>query len=172
MICANGDIVCGVGSTALRSYLPESDIDLVAFTDRDPKQFLSSVFASLFAAVPDDSHSPFRQMVIRNIEFVNARTNVVHCVVDNTVVDVTVNQLGAMATLTFLEKADKIVGHDHLFKKSLLLIKVSNVRPFNLYNILDTFFPHLAELVSAREQQILWSADNRIETWNVVVIRS
>lgn len=67
-------------------------------------------------------------MTLRNIEFINARTHVVHCMVDNTNVDITVNQIGALASAAFLEEADKCVGYDHLFKRSLLIIKVLSRR--------------------------------------------
>jgi hypothetical protein len=63
-------------------------------------------------------------MNIRNVEFVNARTKVTHCLINNIGVDITVNQIGALSSLVFLEEVDRMIGCDHLFKRSLLLIKV------------------------------------------------
>jgi hypothetical protein len=36
-------------------------------------------------------------------------------------------QPGSLASLTFLEEVDRIIGWGHVFKRSLLLIKVSGV---------------------------------------------
>jgi DNA polymerase sigma len=126
--------VCGVGSTALRAYLPESDIDVVLLHPPDAavdsKQALFSVFRDIFAAIEMTSTSSYsnnpvpRNMTIRNVEFINARTSVVSCVVNNATVDVTINQIGAVGTTAFLEEASQIVGNDCLFKKSLILLKV------------------------------------------------
>ncbi|AQK57012.1 PAP/OAS1 substrate-binding domain superfamily [Zea mays] len=47
----------------------------------------------------------------------------VKCLVQNIVVDISVNQIGGLCTLCFLEKVDQHFGKDHLFKKSIILIK-------------------------------------------------
>jgi DNA polymerase sigma len=119
------------GSSALKSYLPESDLDLVLLApgsrnNREEMQCLSAIFNSWCDEVSDkeEGKSVHGDMTIRNVEFVNARTKLAHCLVNNISVDITVNQIGALLTVTFLEEADRAVGMDHLFKKSLLLIKV------------------------------------------------
>ncbi|MCO5571564.1 hypothetical protein L7F22_025308 [Adiantum nelumboides] len=48
---------------------------------------------------------------------------VVKCLVENIIVDITFNQLGGLSTLCFLEQVDKEIGQDHLFKKSIILVK-------------------------------------------------
>lgn len=68
---------------------------------------------------------PYAHLSIRNVEFVNARTKLVHCMVNNTSVDITMNQIGALLGVLLIEDVDKRVGHNHLFKRTLLLIKVS-----------------------------------------------
>lgn len=60
---------------------------------------------------------------IRNVSFVNARTPIVTMVVGNVVVDLTENQGGSVAASALLEEADKLIQRDHLFKRSLLLLK-------------------------------------------------
>jgi len=35
----------------------------------------------------------------------------------------TINQIGGVVTLQFLNEIDNIFGHDHLFKKCLILLK-------------------------------------------------
>lgn len=126
----------GVGSSSLRTYLPEGDIDLVLLTDHTSSSSVSSsenfrntlgrVFEALCQEISskDDELSPHKSMTIRNIGLVNGRTKVAHCVVNNVGVDITVNQLGSLATVTFLEEADRCLGLDHLLKRSIILIKV------------------------------------------------
>lgn len=120
------------GSSSLKSYLPESDLDLVLLapcskSSREEMQCLTAIFNSWCDEISDkeEGKSAHTDMTIRNVEFVNARTKLAHCLVNNISVDITVNQIGALLTLTFLEEADRLIGTDHLFKKSLLLIKVS-----------------------------------------------
>lgn len=108
----------------MRSYLPESDIDLVLLTKRNPKSCIPLVFSSLYGAIIDENATFVKSITIRNIEFVNARINVLNCVVNNTSVDITINQRGTLASLIFLEEADRCIGCNHLFKRSLILIKV------------------------------------------------
>ena len=130
IVCQNQKLIFGIGSSTLRSYLPESDIDLTYLTENpsgndDIKSF-RSVFDSLFSAIngSNDINSTAKDMVIRNIEYVNARTNVVHCVVNSTNVDITINQIGAFGSLIFLEEVDRCIGLQNLFKRSVILIKV------------------------------------------------
>lgn len=134
LICSSGSsqtIACGVGSTFLRGYLPESDVDLVVLDPQlpvsdVPKSAIFRVFSNIFAAAEHVSSIP-KPLTIRSVEFVNARINVISCVVNNARVDITVNQIGAVATNLFLEEASRIIGNNFLFKKSLILIKVSTV---------------------------------------------
>lgn len=60
---------------------------------------------------------------IRNVSFINARTPIVTMVVGNVVVDVTDNQGGSVAASALLEEADMLIQQNHLFKRSLLLLK-------------------------------------------------
>eukprot|EP01041_Mallomonas_annulata_P000150 gene150-252_t len=117
------------GSFPLRSYLPESDMDIVLLTSRrdaqDDSEPILTIFTALCQAVVMSSKTGrlFPDMTIRNIEFVNARTRLAHCVVNNLSVDITVNQTGALSTAAFLEECDRVIGGNHMFKRSLLLIK-------------------------------------------------
>jgi hypothetical protein len=61
---------------------------------------------------------------IRNIEFRNARTRVAHCVVNNMDVDISVNQIFALASNIFLEECDRMIARNHLLKRSTILVKV------------------------------------------------
>lgn len=121
------------GSSSLKSYLPEGDLDLVLVapssrSSREEIQYLTTIFNSWCDEIADkeEGKSSYPDFTIRNVEFVNARTKLAHCLVNNISVDITINQIGAILTLTFLEEADRLIGVNHLFKRSLLLIKVQS----------------------------------------------
>lgn len=102
----------------------------VANSAQDEMQHLTKIFTVLCEEIyrkeeESQSMKPSSEFTIRNVEFINARTKLIHCVVNNVGVDITLNQTGVINTLLFLEEADKLIGNDHLFKKSLILIKVS-----------------------------------------------
>ncbi|KAH8070362.1 RNA uridylyltransferase [Aureococcus anophagefferens] len=62
-------------------------------------------------------------MDIRNVTLVNARTTVVNCLVLNIPVDVTANHVESVAAQLLLEETDRAVGQEHLFKRTVLLVK-------------------------------------------------
>ena len=125
----------GSGSFTSRTYLPASDIDLVLVT-KDEKdgnsmemENIMSVFGALCTevALRDSGSSVLSSvqnpMTIRNVEFINARTKLCHCLVNNVGIDVTINSTGALTTVLFIEECDRYLGRNHIFKKSLMLIK-------------------------------------------------
>lgn len=69
------------------------------------------------------SNGVLQKPEIRNVTFVNARTPIVTMVVGNVVVDLTENQGGSVAASALLEEADNQIQRNHLFKRSLLLLK-------------------------------------------------
>lgn len=60
---------------------------------------------------------------VRNVTFINADVRVVKCTVDNIPVDFTANRVGALGAVRLLDAMAARVGRQHLFKKSLILIK-------------------------------------------------
>jgi len=132
-----GARLMGSGSYTSRTYLPTSDIDLVLFTsapddvqNNQEMNYILQVFQAICieisardaagAAMAGQSAVP---MTIRNAEFINARTKVCHCLVNNLGVDITINQLGALKTVVFMEECDIFIGQNHLFKRAVLLVK-------------------------------------------------
>ena len=120
------------GSSALKTYLPEGDLDLILFSrslelsSNDEMSYLKKVFNALCDEVvsKEDGTSVHGDMVIRNVEFINARTKVTHCIVNNVSIDITVDHSSALISLLYLEEIDREIGLNHLFKRSILLIKV------------------------------------------------
>jgi hypothetical protein len=114
------------GSVPLKTYLPHGDLDLTAFAPNDKwlqhlKLHLEKVAASPNApnvvrgvhSVPHDLTRSTHADVVK----------VVKCYVDGIAVDISANALGGLCTLCLLEKVDAMVGSQHLFKRSMILIK-------------------------------------------------
>lgn len=52
-----------------------------------------------------------------------AQVKLVKCVVSDVVVDVSFDTVGGLCTVAFLEAADRRIGRQHLFKRSILLVR-------------------------------------------------
>jgi hypothetical protein len=157
------------GSFPLKVYLPESDLDAVILTRQSPNEIddlkdILDIFSCLCRAINESEkiipngnfevgpwlpflHFPnlsiaLQEMKIQRIEFINARIKVVKCVINQTSLDITANQRSSLASATFLEEADRIIGKEHLYKRSVILIKVSTrSSPFPLSHLTTTHSP-------------------------------
>lgn len=110
--------VFAYGSVPLKTYLPDGDIDLSAIgasTDELVKEI-----ASLLESEGKNSSAEF---VVKDVQLIGAEVKLVKCMVQNLVVDISVNQIGGLCTLCFLEQVDRVIKKDHLFKRSIILIK-------------------------------------------------
>lgn len=110
--------VFAYGSVPLKTYLPDGDIDLSvigASTDELVKEI-----AILLESEGKNSSAEF---VVKDVQLIGAEVKLVKCMVQNLVVDISVNQIGGLCTLCFLEQVDRVIKKDHLFKRSIILIK-------------------------------------------------
>ncbi|KAJ9547464.1 LOW QUALITY PROTEIN: hypothetical protein OSB04_020007 [Centaurea solstitialis] len=76
--------------------------------------------ASLLESEGKNSSAEF---VVKDVQLIGAEVKLVKCMVQNLVVDISVNQIGGLCTLCFLEQVDRVIKKDHLFKRSIILIK-------------------------------------------------
>ena len=126
----------GSGSNTCRTYLPMSDIDLVILPAASLSchgavdlQCLVSVFQALCAEVVAaeqriaEDQQQYQPFCIRNVEFINARTKVLHLLINNICVDITVNQSSALDAASYIDRCDALLGDNHLLKRSILLVK-------------------------------------------------
>jgi DNA polymerase sigma len=104
----------------LKTYLPDGDIDLTAFGGLYHEEELA---AKVFAVLEREEHNLSSQFVVKDVQLIRAEVKLVKCLVQNIVVDISFNQIGGICTLCFLEKIDHLIGKDHLFKRSIILIK-------------------------------------------------
>ena len=54
---------------------------------------------------------------------INAEVQLMKCIVDGMMVDVSANQFGGLASLGFLEETNTFIGRDDLFVRSIILVK-------------------------------------------------
>ena len=134
------------GSFAWKTYLPDSDVDVGVIgvnndlynssaRPRSPTQkdsaCLMAVNETLCFAGCEESdnshHGEFdrgqKQHHVRNVSFVNGHVKVVKCVINNITVDVCRLSRPSLAAVSYFEALDRLIGVDHLFKKSVILIK-------------------------------------------------
>ncbi|KAF8085702.1 hypothetical protein N665_0650s0015 [Sinapis alba] len=110
--------VFGFGSMPLKTYLPDGDIDLTILTPKNKEEDLAKALCSMLEA--EDGESDFH---VTDIQYVPAQVKIIKCKIRNIDVDISFNQMAGLSTLCFLEQVDHIFGRDHLFKRSIILIK-------------------------------------------------
>ncbi|XAR58844.1 Polynucleotide adenylyltransferase [Bertholletia excelsa] len=108
------------GSVPLKTYLPDGDIDLTALISPVVEETLPADVLSVLQAEELNENAEYE---VKDTQFIDAEVKLVKCLVQNIVIDISFNQLGGLCTLCFLEQVDRLVGKDHLFKRSIILIK-------------------------------------------------
>ncbi|XP_011625756.1 uncharacterized protein LOC18440727 isoform X1 [Amborella trichopoda] len=109
------------GSVPLKTYLPDGDIDLTAFSNNpNLKDTWANEVREVLESEEKSENAEFR---VKEVQYIQAEVKLIKCLVENIVVDISFNQLGGLCTLCFLEEVDHLIGHNHLFKRSIILIK-------------------------------------------------
>ncbi|CBI22537.3 unnamed protein product, partial [Vitis vinifera] len=109
------------GSVPLKTYLPDGDIDLTAFS-KSPnlKDTWANEVRDILEREEKSGDAEFR---VKEVQYIQAEVKIIKCLVENIVVDISFNQLGGLCTLCFLEEVDHLISQKHLFKRSIILIK-------------------------------------------------
>ncbi|XP_010473783.1 PREDICTED: uncharacterized protein LOC104753192 [Camelina sativa] len=109
------------GSVPLKTYLPDGDIDLTAFS---PNQNLKDSWANLVRDMLEkEEKNENAEFHVKEVQYIQAEVKLIKCLVENIVVDISFNQIGGLCTLCFLEEVDHYINQNHLFKRSIILIK-------------------------------------------------
>ncbi|WCJ34961.1 PAP/OAS1 substrate-binding domain superfamily [Euphorbia peplus] len=108
------------GSVPLKTYLPDGDIDLTAISSSSAED---GMFSDVHAVLRREERNREALCEVKDVHVIDAEVKLVKCIVQNMVVDISFNQLGGLSTLCFLEQVDRLVGKNHLFKHSIILIK-------------------------------------------------
>ncbi|XP_039831597.1 uncharacterized protein LOC120692388 isoform X5 [Panicum virgatum] len=109
------------GSVPLKTYLPDGDIDVIAFGNSEE---LKEIWAKLVRdALEREEKSENAEFHVKEVQYIQAEVKIIKCIVENIVVDISFNQVGGLCTLCFLEEVDNLISRNHLFKRSIILIK-------------------------------------------------
>ncbi|KAB2003051.1 hypothetical protein ES319_D11G105800v1 [Gossypium barbadense] len=109
------------GSVPLKTYLPDGDIDLMAFSkNQNLKDMWAHQVRDMLENEEKNENAEFR---VKEVQYIQAEVKIIKCLVENIVVDISFNQLGGLCTLCFLEEVDILINQNHLFKRSIILIK-------------------------------------------------
>ncbi|GKC83264.1 hypothetical protein Tco_1138981, partial [Tanacetum coccineum] len=109
------------GSVPLKTYLPDGDIDLTAFShNANLKDSWATEVRDMLETEEKNENAEF---CVKEVQYIQAEVKLIKCLVENIVVDISFNQLGGLCTLCFLEEVDNLINHNHLFKRSIILIK-------------------------------------------------
>lgn len=109
------------GSVPLKTYLPDGDIDLTAFSKNlDLKDSWATKVRDMLQNEEKNDNAEF---CVKEVQYIQAEVKLIKCLVENIVVDISFNQLGGLCTLCFLEEVDSLINQNHLFKRSIILIK-------------------------------------------------
>ncbi|GER54623.1 PAP/OAS1 substrate-binding domain superfamily [Striga asiatica] len=117
---ASEEFVVSYGSVPLKTYLPDGDIDLTVLKGPNAVESLAH---DVLALLQDEERNENAEYQVKETQFIDAEVKLVKCFVRNFVIDISFNQLGGLSTLCFLEQVDRLIGRDHLFKRSIILIK-------------------------------------------------
>uniref|UniRef100_A0A2P2M8I4 Uncharacterized protein MANES_01G247200 n=1 Tax=Rhizophora mucronata TaxID=61149 RepID=A0A2P2M8I4_RHIMU len=109
------------GSVPLKTYLPDGDIDLTAFSkSQNLKDTWAHQVRDMLENEEKNENAEFR---VKEVQYIQAEVKIIKCLVENIVVDISFSQLGGLCTLCFLEEVDNLINQNHLFKRSIILIK-------------------------------------------------
>ncbi|TVU37229.1 hypothetical protein EJB05_10532, partial [Eragrostis curvula] len=118
--CTFGFEVFAFGSVPLKTYLPDGDADVTVLAST---WLNSSLIDDVRQVLELEMTNRDAEFQVRGVNFINADVKLLKCIVENIVVDVSFNQIGGVSTFCFLELIDREIGKNHLFKRSIMLIK-------------------------------------------------
>ncbi|KAK8575727.1 hypothetical protein V6N13_033016 [Hibiscus sabdariffa] len=113
-----GSEVFPFGSVPLKTFLPDGDIDLTALSHPNMEENLAKYICSILQDKQQNS-----EFIVQDVQYIRAQVKIVKCTVNDIPVDISFNQMAGLSALCFLEKVDQLIGKDHLFKRSIILIK-------------------------------------------------
>ena len=103
------------GSLPLRTFLQEGDIDITVITT--PEEYLCNELM-----LNKIKSQLLQEFEIRNIQEIQAEVPILKVQVFNINVDISINQIGGVRSLIFLEEISRLFPK-HLLKKSILITK-------------------------------------------------
>ncbi|KAI4994183.1 hypothetical protein ZWY2020_029231 [Hordeum vulgare] len=108
------------GSVPLKTYLPDGDIDLTVIGNTSCGSTLIDDVYHILESGEENGDAEFE---VKDLEHIDAEVRLIKCTIGNIIVDISFNQTGGICAVSFLELVDRKVGKNHLFKRSIILIK-------------------------------------------------
>ncbi|VAI05878.1 unnamed protein product [Triticum turgidum subsp. durum] len=108
------------GSVPLKTYLPDGDIDLTVIGNTSCGSTLIDDVYYILGSGEENGDAEFE---VKDLEHIDAEVRLIKCTIGNIIVDISFNQTGGICAVSFLELVDRKVGKNHLFKRSIILIK-------------------------------------------------
>ncbi|TYK04389.1 Poly(A) RNA polymerase cid14 [Cucumis melo var. makuwa] len=94
------------GSVPLKTYLPDGDIDLTAFSkNQNLKETWAHQVRDMLESEEKNENAEFR---VKEVQYIKAEVKIIKCLVENIVVDISFDQLGGLCTLCFLEEVSSV----------------------------------------------------------------
>lgn len=137
-----GDIACH-GSYALKTYLPDADLDLTLFMQAgDESDWANKIINTLLNLCHHSSNAhndnknnksitsnissislSSSSMQVKSVTYVNGDVKLIKTQIGNYSIDISINQIGALSSCALFEYVDVLIAQSHLFKRSCILIK-------------------------------------------------
>ena len=116
-----------IGSFVTKTYLPDGDIDVTAFVPKltDDSWFVK-INEALCLAAYQRNKGDSDGISVSNVSFVNTEIKMIRSMINGVSVDISTNQVQSLFADSLIERVDRFIGKNHLFKRSLLLLKVSH----------------------------------------------
>ncbi|XP_074323385.1 uncharacterized protein LOC141660308 [Apium graveolens] len=108
------------GSVPLKTYLGDGDIDFTVICKPEDKAYVAE---GMYAILKYEEQNMYAEYRVKETKMIGAEVKLVRCKIENVPIDISFNQLGGLSTVCFLEKVDHLINRNHLFKRSVLLIK-------------------------------------------------
>jgi hypothetical protein len=117
-----GTQVFPIGSFVSRTFLPDGDIDATVFIPKlvDDSWFVKLNEALCLAAFQGANNEG---ITVSNVSFINAEIKMIRSIINGVIVDISTNQLSSCFMDNLIERLDEFIGRNHLFKRSVLLLK-------------------------------------------------
>jgi hypothetical protein len=112
----------------LKTYLPESDIDITIlfsnyFLKGEKLDTPSSIASKELNSLKEMLEVNAEEYCLEDVTIINATVKLIKLYCNGIQIDISFNQIGGICTFSYLEAVDQLVGKDHLFKKAILLLK-------------------------------------------------
>ncbi|PIA32502.1 hypothetical protein AQUCO_04500247v1 [Aquilegia coerulea] len=114
-----GFLVLPFGSVPLNTYLPDGDIDLTALSSQN----VEDVAKGMEAILRHEQQNITSAYEVKDVQYICAQVQLIKCLVQSIILDISFNQYGGFSTIHFLQQVDCYIGHGHLFKRSIILVK-------------------------------------------------